>query len=186
MWSHDREGMPVQELKTRIRELIADTVRLDEELDRLRGFEVERALGAPSRPEQIAAIERVAGFGLPVDYRAFLELHNGWRGFSGENDLLSAEQMTSGAMRDSILETKELQRENSDPAAGGFVINASVSGTDIAYIDPSTITAQGSAEVVRWDPRMREYKRAPSFIAYLEDHVASLERRIAKERAKLR
>jgi hypothetical protein len=166
--------------------LLARIEQLAVELDQLHGWENERQLGTPASPAQMALIQQTAGFELPPDYRAFLELHNGWQGFSGENALLSAEQMMSGPMRSSIAETKDIQRETDDSAINGFVINASISGSDIAYIDPSTRKPDGIADVVRWDPRMREYKRFPSFTAYLAGQVDLLERLIAKERAKLR
>lgn len=174
------------DLKSTLRKLMARIEQLAVELDHLHGWENERQPGPPASPAQVTLIERAAGFELPADYRAFLELHNGWQGFSGENALLSAEQMMHGPMHSSIAETKEVQRETDDPAITGFIINASISGSDIAYIDPSTRRPDGSADVVRWDPRMREYKRFPSFTAYLAGQVELLERLIAKERAKLR
>ena len=174
------------DFKRRIEATITQIWALTDELHRLKGWEFPRALGAPATPEQVAAIERVAGFTLPPDYRAFLELHNGWRGFSGENDLLSAEQMGPGDMARSIADTRSVQEELDDPARNGFIISASISGSDIAFIDPATRRPDGTADVVRWDPRALEYQRSPSFIAYLEHYIEVLERLIAKERAKSR
>lgn len=173
-------------LKASLRTLIDKITQLAAEMDQLTGWDIERSLGSPASPAQVALIQKAAGFELPPDYRTFLELHNGWQGFSGENALLSAEQMTGGPMASSVAETKEIQREVSDPAVNGFVINASESGSDIAYIDPATLRPDGTADVVRWDPRMREYKRFPSFMAYLAGQVDLFERRIAKEREKQR
>ncbi|MFT3717336.1 SMI1/KNR4 family protein [Pseudorhodoferax sp.] len=174
------------ELKERLKSIIARICELTDELGHLQDWDDPHELSRPATPEQIAQIERVAGFPLPPDYRAFLELHNGWHEFVGENDILAAEQMTPGAMADSIADTRSIQEENDDPALRGFIINASISGSDIAYIDPATQRPDGTADVVRWDPRAREYHRSPSFMAYLEHHVELLQRRIAKERAKLR
>lgn len=153
--------------------LIAAILERAQELDRLHGWQIQRRLGAPATVDQLALVEHVAGFELPADYRTFLELHNGWEGFSGENALLSAEQMTSGAMRASIDETKAIQRETNDRAANGLVINASISGSDIAFIVPST------GAVVRWGPGTGEYKRYASFDGYLNSHLEGLLRRIA-------
>ena len=94
--------------------------------------------------------------------------------------------MTSGAMLSSIAETKAIQQETDDPAINGFVINASISGSDIAYVDAATRKPDGTSDVVCWDPRMRGYKRFSSFTAYLAGEVELLERLIVKERAKLR
>lgn len=174
------------DLKPRIQAAIARIWALTDELHRLKGWEIPRALGAPATPEQVASVQQVAGFPLPPDYRAFLELHNGWRGFSGENDILSAEQMGPGDMARSLADTRSVQEELDDPARDGFIINASVSGSDIAYIDPAAQRPDGTADVVRWDPRALEYQRSPSFIDYLEHYVEVIERLIAKERAKSR
>jgi cell wall assembly regulator SMI1 len=173
-------------LQLSLRDLIEQITGLLTELDRLCGWEIEHRLGPPANAGQIAVIERLAGFQLPPDYRAFLELHNGWHGFSGEHDLLSAEQMTSAPMARSIARTRALQVETADPAAAGFVIYASVSGSDIAYIDPATRRPGGMADVVQWDPLMSEYARFGSFVAYLQGQVEVLEHLIAKERLRLR
>lgn len=174
------------ELKAALQAQIERIRQSRSELNKLQGRDDYDVLNAGATPAQIEQVQALASFVLPPDYLAFLVMHNGWQGFSGENDLLSSDQMASGPMLASVNETKALQREDGDPAADGFVINASISGSDIAFIDPATVRADGTADVVRWDPRMGEYKRFPSFLAYLSAQADLLQVRIAKEREKLR
>jgi SMI1 / KNR4 family (SUKH-1) len=178
--------MMEREIQSSLKRLITRIVELMEELSRLRGQEAEHQLGIPASPADVDAVERLAGFPLPRDYRTFLLMHNGWSGLNGQNDLLSSEQIGTGRMKRSIEETKEIQREQSDPAADGFVIEASLSDTDLAYFDPASRRSDGSMDVVRWDARVGEYRRYPSFTEYLSGYASSLERRIARERGKLR
>ena len=115
-----------------------------------------------------------------------MSMHDGWSAFNGQNDLLSIAQRQSPLFQRSIERTKEIQREKDDPAVDGFVIEASTSDTDIAYLDPDRRRSDGTTDVVRWDARASEYERVPSFEAYLAKHLDFLERWIAEERAKLR
>lgn len=173
-------------LKAELRALVDRLWHLSIELDQVNDWDNPRALGQPATPSQIELVEKVAGFPLPPDYRAFLQLHNGWEGFNGENALMSAEEMSHGPFASSVAETKDIQREISDSGADGFVFNASVSGSDIAYMDLAAVHPDGTADVVRWDPRMREYKRYPSFKAYLAGQADLTETLIAEARGKLR
>lgn len=147
---------------------------------------LDHQLGASATLEQIRAIEQRAGLTLPPDYRAFLELHNGWLGFSGEHHLLSAEQMADAAFVHSIAETKAVLREdkNSTFHGDGLVIVASQSGDMLVVIAPTTQRADGTADVIQGDCRVGEFKRSPSFLAFLEGRLQLLERRLEKARAR--
>lgn len=161
-------------------------IKLKSQLDDLRGWSVEHQLAGPARPKDVDAVERMAAFPLPEDYREFLLMHDGWIGMRGENDLLSTSQLQSDSMKSAIEELKEIQLEMDDPALNGFVIDASLGDTDIAYFDPSSLKESGTIDVVRWDARAGEYARYESFTGYLIGLANSLDRRIQSEMKKQR
>jgi len=177
--------MNLSDLHARLEELVARIFARREELKRLRGAPSRQQLNPPAAEAEIERVERLLEIRFPDDYRAFLLMHDGWRRFDGENDLLSTEQMTSGPMKDSIRELQNFQREAGDlPAAEGVVIVASLSGMDIAFYDRGSRRQEGGMEVVRWFSG--EYRRFPSFLEFLEGYAESVERRIVNERQKLR
>lgn len=173
------------DLKNSLMELITRISALEAELESLSGWKSSSHLGFPASADQVDTIERLAGFKLPPDYRIFLELHNGWHGFSGEYDILPAEQMTQNEIVKSIEELKAMQRELGDPS-DGFVIMAAVGGSDLVYFDPASRRSDGTIDVVYWDPCKREGRRHPSFLAFLEREAVVLEQIVAKERKKVR
>jgi len=173
-------------LRARLEQVVAKILQRQSELDTLLEEDSEQQLGPPASDAALDALEQQAGFPLPPDYRLFLSMHDGWSAFNGQNDLLSTTQRQTRLFQRSIERTKEIQREQNDPAVDGFIIEASTSDTDIAFLDPARHRTDGTMDVVRWDARASEYERVPSFEAYLAKHLEFLERWIAEEKSKLR
>lgn len=171
-------------LEIELRQTIERIKTLRTELNRLKGRQFESTLLPPARPEDIEMVEQEFGIRLPPDFTTFLSSHNGWQRFNGQNDLLSTGQMRGGPMRQAIDDMKQIQRNAGDRAAQGFVIEASLSDTDMAFFDLSSQRPEGAFDVVRWDNR--EYKRYPGFLQYLVGFGDTLARRIEKERRRLR
>src|SRR5262245_49125816 len=135
-------------LEIELREVIKRIKTLRTELDWLKGRQFESTLLPPARPEDLEMVEEEFAIRLPPDFATFLLSHNGWQGFNGQNDLLSTGQMREGPMRRAIDEMKQIQRNAGDRAAEGFVIEASLSDTDMAFFDLSSQQPEGAFDVV--------------------------------------
>jgi hypothetical protein len=154
------------------------------ELDEVSGESLPTKLDPPAIPAQIAEVERQRGFTLPEDYRAFLLLHNGWKGFSGANALLSTSELLGGPIHDSIAALQsELRLNGLAEAANGFVFEGGY-GTQVSYFDVTGPPGPEGPVVVFWDRGAT--LRYPSFRAFLQSHVEELDEMIAAERAQLR
>ncbi len=154
------------------------------ELDQVTGEALPNALGPPAAPAQVADLERQRRVRLPADYRAFLSLHDGWAGFSGENALLSTQEMLRGPVFDGIAELQaELRRTKQTGPGTGLVLEGGY-GTRMSYFDLERATTGKDPEVALWD--RGEVARYPSFTAFLEAYADSLDELIAAERANLR
>jgi len=175
--------MTISEQNRQVREVVDQIVARLAELDRLSEDVSPHPLGPPASEASVEALERRIGMSLPSDYKAFLLMHDGWEGFSGENALLSVAQMTSGPIQAHLADLQGTLRDlGQTRAAEGLVIEASF-GTRLAYFDRATGNGE-HPEVVFWD--RREIKRYGSFLEYLEDYVSSLDELIAQEKENVR
>jgi hypothetical protein len=159
---------------------------LRHELDRLRNQDLGSRPNPPATEDAIATAERHRGMVFPPDFREFLLLHDGWYRFNGQNHILSTDDFQAGPVHENVAAIQETERRNGEVMADGLVIEASESGTDLAYYDPATRKADGGMQLVRWAGDAGEYRRVAGFGEYLENHANSLERRAAKERLRLR
>ena len=168
----------------KMKELTDKIFNMKEDLSKLRGYQSPQMLAEPATREQVQKIEETFEIELPEDYRTFLLLHNGWKGFSGGNVLLSTDEMIEGAYYDAIIELKEMQREESIEAADGFIIEASLLSTSRTYYDVTNKRFDGGMDVVYW--RDGELDRYPSFTAYLEGYLKDLEELVKEEHRRIR
>jgi SMI1 / KNR4 family (SUKH-1) len=150
------------------------------ELDRLSEVDASHTLGEPASTEEIEAFGARAGWKLPEDYKAFLQLHNGWQNFNGENSLLSIEEMTDGPIHEHIASFQEdLRSGGLDDVGSGLVFEASF-GTRISYFDRVGLSAMGQLQIVFRN--RRPLQRYDSFMDYLADYEKMLDKFIADER----
>src|SRR2546430_1214868 len=86
------------EPRSEIRKLLDDFIEAKREYIRLR-FDKEYSpkLAKPASPDDIAELEQKLGKALPPSYRAFLELHNGFVNFIGNQNLLAVEDQDDWA-----------------------------------------------------------------------------------------
>jgi len=172
-------------MNDRLSQLVRRIFELNREYRDLQGAPDRQVLGQPATEQQIADVERRFSVRFPSDYRAFLEAHNGWRGFEGELDLLSTEQMNDKRLTENFDYVKQLAREAGDEnVTTGFVIQGSATSADIVYLDFGATATRDSLDVVRWEHE--EIERYDSFSAYLEDVVRTSELLVARERQRIR
>jgi len=165
---------------------IDDKVRTVYELTaehrRLRESSIAQHLGPPAKGEAIRTVEQQFGVRLPEHYRCFLESHDGWQGFSGDNALLSTAQILSGPAADWITELKGFQ--SGTALARGHVIMGSPYSTTVVFFDPVSERDAGEMDVVYWHDG--ELSRYPDFGAFLDGWADLLRKNIERERTRIR
>lgn len=167
-------------LKALIEKISAQLAEYDDVVD----FAMPHELAGPATEAQIAEFERARGVTLPADYRVFLLMHNGWKGFSGDNVLFSLEEMSEGEYHRGIQGLQaELRRTGQTGPGSGLVFEGSL-GTRMTYFDLAKPPGPRGPEVVFWD--RGEVSRYPDFMAFLEDYSATLAEMIEGERNNLR
>jgi len=177
--------MKIENIEKEIATLVKDIYQRLCELHNLYGDLDTPSPNSPGRQDTITEVERVRTIVLPDDYKTFLLLHNGWPKFSGEKCLLSAEQLISSDVLDSIRELQsELLNVGQKNAAMGFAIEGSF-GASMTYFDVIGAHEPGRFEVVYWG-RHGEVQRYPSFTAYLQGYKDDLDEMIANEKANIR
>src|SRR5215471_9559179 len=86
-----------------MRTLLNDLEMAKREYHRLKfDEEYPHVLGPPASQRQIAGLEYVLGRTLPLSYRNFLELHNGWSNFDGDGKLLAIEDHESKWVKEQL------------------------------------------------------------------------------------
>src|SRR5687768_13153997 len=139
----------------RLEELVTGIRDLNDESDKLEGEKPSQRLRPPATAAQIAKLQKAVGVTLPGDYLEMMKRHNGWQDFRADYSLLSVEEMLEdGPIKKTVAELKKIQQ--SDPKTAnhdGIIFLASrVGGSFCVYFDRSTHKADGSMEVVQWDP----------------------------------
>lgn len=168
-----------------LQKLIDKVFMLNEELIQLRGWKYRHQLGSPAAEQELAQIESTYSIQLPRDYRAFLLMHNGWRGFEGQQDLLSTAQMRDAEIKANLDDIRALAKNEATSVAGGFVIQACATSPDILFYDLTGYKQLGGGpSLVRWE--YREIARYDTFYAYLQETACTLEEMIADARSRLR
>jgi hypothetical protein len=167
------------EIATRVRivwELNSERVRLSG------GGIKNQQLGPPASPESIDAVESKLGRRFPPDYRCFLERHDGWQAFNGDNDLLSTSQILGGPTAEWIERLKGYQPATA--AARALAIFASPFTSTLVFFDPASARADGNMDVVYWNAQ--ELARYRSFADFLDGWADMLRRNIKEAQDRLR
>ena len=161
--------------------LVEDLALLRYELAVLCKRRPEQLLGRPATPAGIARLESQWEVRLPADYRAFLQLHDGWKKFSGDNDLLATD-----SYRDRDLMAHVTQLKDADPdASSGLVVMGSILTSTLQFFDPNGIALDGGMPLVYWS-RGEIVAKYSSFKAMLARWADISRNQIAEERRRLR
>jgi len=138
------------------------------------GIEDEQSLGPPTSIEDIDLLEKACGHKLPPSYRAFLELHNGWRMINGVSDLLSVQEMLTGPTAAKIREWQTFMAQEGEAAlAEGLVVGFGTIAPVRIVLDFSHIDDANECKLIHSDKI--DYFEYDSFIQWLEDTIIEYE-----------
>jgi hypothetical protein len=139
-----------------------------------------QALGEPLSNEKVERLERDFSFRFPPSYRQFLLLHDGWKGFRGDADLLSSTQMRQQVIVSRIEDFK--QSAQSGDVSQTFIIVAGETSSYFVYLDPGTRREDGEMDVVEYTIQEGEVDRYPDLFAYLSENDRLTRILIAREK----
>ena len=164
-------------------ELIEGIVIAQREYDRL-AFDEEFShdRGAPASADQIVRLERILGHPLPPNYRAFLELHNGWSDFHGDGKLLAVEDHESSWVKKKIRYWSDLwSPDEENPFEHGAIpILLGDSLHHFLVLDPRRMRKNGNMDFVEYD-YMHEETSYEDFALYLGHELNVMQRLIDRE-----
>jgi hypothetical protein len=170
------------DLRSRVARAVRELLDTNEEYAQVVfGEHSGQVLGPPSRPQDLATLQARAGFALPPSYRAFLELHDGWRGFDGEVDLLSAADRTDPQVMGAIEELLDLTREEAIPEQALFIAGGR-HASQLIYLDGATRRPDGEMDVVEFGAAEGELDRYPDIVTLMEKSRELLQQLIAQEK----
>jgi len=109
--------------------------------------------GEPATAESLLALEKRIGKPIPPSYRAFLELHDGWKHFSGGVHLLSVEDQSSDWVREwlGMLDMAFVAIKEPNPFEHGAVPIALGEGEhSFLLLDPSSSRSDGEMNFVAY------------------------------------
>ena len=140
------------------------------------------SLGLPASEEAILSLEARLGASLPADYRAFLELYDGWQNFHGDGKLLATgEQDARWVAKKMRYWTDLWDSEDPNPfARGALPIMLGESLHYFVVLDPTRRGPDGTAAIVEYDG-MQERRTLASFRELLQGELNVLQRLIKRE-----
>lgn len=131
----------------------------------------------PASPDQVHALEQRMRRPLPPSYRAFLEQHDGWLGYTGGAMLLPTEEHDAPwvskrqkAYRDHFAEFFDVGL-----LQDAFFVMMGEDEPNFVFMDLAKPTGGGEFEVVHFDMIVGELGRYASFIEYLEAKARTCE-----------
>ena len=136
--------------------------------------EEEQQPGPAAGQLEIEAFESFLGFSLPPSYRTFLGYHNGWKGWSGDINLLSTRDMQEGVYAQWIREWKgEAWHQGDGLIVDGLVIGVKLYSYTGVILDTRTRSPNGEMEIILWD--FAEIVRYANFVDLLLRDTADWE-----------
>jgi hypothetical protein len=138
-------------------------------------------LGPGASDESILRLEASEGIVLPPSYREFLLMHDGWKYYSGDADILSIAQRSDPATRRRLAEVSSWIASTGAANSKKLVIIAGLDSTYIVYLDFATRRGDGEVDVVEFGLEEGELDRHETFLVFLEDQSRVLEEMIADE-----
>lgn len=171
--------------KAELRTLVDSLAEAKRELDKLTlDKELSHDLGPPCSPQQIAAMEQIAGGKLPETYRGFLELHNGWSDFAGSAKLLAVEDHESAWVKKRITELGSLfeEFEPENPFDGGGIpILLGKREQDFLLLEPPAKATGKERGFLAFNITRKE-RRYKDFSQFLEFDLKLTQKLIANEK----
>lgn len=168
-----------------LHDLIMEIADAQRELDILvSDEELPIELGKPCTAKQIASLEGVLGKPLPPSYRAFLELHNGWKNFDGDASLLAVEDVQSKWVKERIKNLGFLfeETEDEDPFKHGAIpVMLGKDAQNFLVLDPRKIRPNGEMDFVSYD-LTEEEDRYKDFTSFLMDFLQVTKSAIKSEK----
>lgn len=176
----------MNELRSEIKKLIDAYIEANREYYRL-AFDREYSfrLGKPCSPQQIAALEGVLGKALPPSYRAFLELHNGFAGFMGNQNLLAVEDQEAGWVLEEVENIGDLFEEEDggeNPFENGAIPVELGKGAPIYLVlDPRKVRKDGEMDFVEYEYTKKQEK-FKDFVSFLRSKLEVIESLVEDEK----
>ena len=133
----------------------------------------------PATPQELDALAHhysLKGIVLPQSYLAFLAVHNGWGGFSGDSHMLSTGDHASASVAAAIAERQGLNEDQHLSPLVPVLLGLRTSSL-AGFLDPGTTTSDGECDVVLMDGSQL-LLRSPGFLPFLEEWMRHLERAI--------
>ncbi|MBL8923137.1 MAG: SMI1/KNR4 family protein [Myxococcaceae bacterium] len=169
----------------KIERRVADVIRALEtrlkELSSLPDYAHVRLVpGPPATDEALAAYERHLGRALPPSYRAFLELHDGYRGLAYPGDMLAIGDLLPGgkwAARAAVWRERS-SRAGAEETREAIPIANLGQPNSWVFLDPTQPAALGELMVVEWDPE--DTTGYQDLVAFLEECLETVEYGIAE------
>jgi hypothetical protein len=159
-----------KELEERIRRAVTEGRKVRSAYYAMIDLPDEQQLGPPAFQAKLVELENRFGKPLPLSYRTFLSLYDGWRMVDGAMDLLSVREMLEGPREASIRKWKRQALEAGDfIAANSLVIGVSEITPTKLLLDPQRVDAKGEWAVVQHH-KVEEYTYT-SFLVWLEESV---------------
>jgi hypothetical protein len=166
-----------------LRKLIDELFEAKREYDRLVSDEEgTQQLGPPASSKQIAKLVDILGAPLPPSYRAFLELHNGWRDFDGGAKLLSVEDQSSAWVKARLeqLGDRLFEDDRKNPFLNGAMpVLLGEDEHNYLVLSPRKIHENGEMDFVMYD-YSEEEQRFSDFTSFLQ-HDLDLMRELIDE-----
>jgi hypothetical protein len=143
---------------------------------------LSQELGPPAPESEIADFETWLGYTLPPSYRTFISLHNGWRHWEGDTNLLSLQEMRQGPYAELVnIWKSEAWVEGLSVLLDGLMVAASLATPGGLILDTSRVDQRSEMEIVNWE--YSEVTRYSDFVDLLQKTAQDLENLIAEEEA---
>jgi len=173
-------GSRMPDIKPKIADLVGRLALIVESASRLEAFRSVRLQpGRPASADEILAYERYLGRRLPESYRAFLELHNGYKGLLLTGDMLSIQEVVPDGRRYTAIQNwkRSSVRYGLGEVLDGIVIGSKGQANMWVFLDPNRPSAENELTLVEWDPSAS--LEFPTLMAFFEREITSHQNVIA-------
>ena len=154
-----------------------------ERLDELMFDEVfPRELGPPASDAALERLGKRYGLTLPPSYAAFLRLHDGWRGFRGDADLLSVADHGEAWVTEELSARSDLFDEfgEANPIkAGAMPVMLGEGVSTCLLLEPAPPGGKATPRLAQYDHSQFE-EAYPDFADFLRHNLGIVERLIDK------